>query len=211
MRKSAVALAGLLFASVPLQPAGAWMHAGGWGAGGGHWGAVGGAGQGWHAGGVTGGGRTWGASGNAYGWHGSGSGGWHAAGDYHNWAAVGPNDHWATGSRYYGGGGSWAAVHPPAVVNHYYGGSGCGNCGGWNSGPSPAGAAAVGAVAGLAAGAAIGAAAARHYSMGAVYPVLPAGCAYSPYGGATYYSCNGAWFQPAYGANGTYYTVVPAP
>ena len=40
---------------------------------------------------------------------------------------------------------------------------------------------------------------------------VAAGCAYNPYRGATYYTCNGAWFQPAYGANGMYYTVVPVP
>ena len=63
-------------------------------------------------------------------------------------------------------------MYSPAVVNHYYGGAGCGNCGGW-SGASVAGAAAVGA--------AIGAVAARSYAVGTVYPVLPAGCAYRPY------------------------------
>ena len=59
------------------------------------------------------------------------------------------------------------------------------------------------------AGVAAGAAAA--YPMGAVYPALPAGCAYNPYGSAAYYTCGGAWFKPAYGANGVYYSVVPAP
>ena len=29
--------------------------------------------------------------------------------------------------------------------------------------------------------------------------------------GATYYLNGNTWFQPAYGANGVYYTVVPAP
>ena len=61
-------------------------------------------------------------------------------------------------------------------------------------------------------GAAFGAAAvARSYDLGTVYPVLPPGCAYSPVGAAAYYSCNGAWFLPAYGANGMYHRVVPAP
>ena len=45
----------------------------------------------------------------------------------------------------------------------------------------------------------------------AVYSALPAGCAYSPYGSLTYYHCYGSWFRPYYGANGTYYDVVPAP
>lgn len=209
IRKSLV-VAGLLAATVPIQPASAWMHAGGWERFGGHWGAVGAPGEGWRAGGVSGTGHAWGASGNAYGWRGASTGGWRAAGDYHNWAAVGPNDHWATGSRYYGGANAWHGVYSPAVVNHYYGGAGCWNCGGW-SGASPAGAAVAGAAVGLAAGTAIGAAAARNYAVGTVYPVLPAGCANNPYRGATYYTCNGAWFQPAYGANGMYYTVVPAP
>jgi hypothetical protein len=41
---------------------------------------------------------------------------------------------------------------------------------------------------------------------------VPAGgCAYTPYGGVTYYSCYGSWFRPYYGADGTYYDVVAAP
>jgi hypothetical protein len=190
------------------EPASAWMHAGGWGATGGHWGAVGGAGDGWHAQGTTGGGRSWSANGNRYGWHGSGSNGGQAGGNYHSWGATGANGGWATGSRYYGG-SSWSAYHSPAVVNHYYGAAGCYSCGGWgsSSGISPGGAAAVG----LVAGAAIGAAVASRYTIGTVYPALPDGCAYTPYGGAVYYTCNGVWFAPAYGANGTYYNVVPAP
>jgi hypothetical protein len=47
--------------------------------------------------------------------------------------------------------------------------------------------------------------------MGDVYPVLPAGCAYSPYNGGAYYNCGGTWFSPYYGANGMYYRVVPVP
>src|SRR5271169_326058 len=30
-------------------------------------------------------------------------------------------------------------------------------------------------------------------------------------GGGTYYLCGNTWFSPAYGANGVYYHVVPAP
>ncbi len=30
-------------------------------------------------------------------------------------------------------------------------------------------------------------------------------------GGTTYYLAGNTWFQPAYGANGVYYRVVPAP
>ena len=107
---------------------------------------------------------------------------------------------------------AWHGVYSPAVVNHYYGGAGCWNCGGW-SGASPAG------VSGGRSGRRASRRAPRSVRRrprkimrsGTVYPVLPAGCAYNPYRGATYYTCNGAWFQPAYGANGMYYTVVPVP
>ena len=133
-------------------------------------------------------------------------------------------------NTYYGG--TYPAYHPPVVVNNY--GSGCYNCGGW----STAGAAAAGAVVGVAAGAAIanannaaatsnaynagvvaGATAAQPvavpvstaFAMGAVYAALPAGCARPTVHGSTYYLCGNTWFQPAYGANGVYYRVVPAP
>jgi hypothetical protein len=113
-------------------------------------------------------------------------------------------------------------VHAPTVVNNYS--TGCYNCGGWSSG----GAAVAAGVTGLAVGAAIGATAAAAatprpvyvapapyvpapYVMGDVYPVLPAGCAYSPYNGGAYYNCGGTWFSPYYGANGMYYRVVPVP
>jgi hypothetical protein len=220
MRKAFLLVAGLLLAGLSLQPASAWFHGGGWGgvgmhegAFGGHWGAVGGAGH-WGAGGVTPSGHAWGATGNGYGWHGASTGGYHAAGNYNGWAAVGPNGHWATGSRYYGGAYGGAYVHSPAVVNGYYGGVGCWACGGWGT----AAGVAAGAVAGAAvtsaavAGAAAGATAASgYYPVGAVYSALPPGCAYTPYGGLTYYSCYGSWFRPYYGANGTYYHVVGAP
>lgn len=113
----------------------------------------------------------------------------------------------------YGGYG----YHPPVAVPYY--GGGCYGC-----------AAAAGAVAGLATGAVVGAAAASAananatanaysagvaagsaYPMGMQYAALPAGCAMTPVGGATYYTCGGAWFLPSYGANGVYYRVVPAP
>jgi hypothetical protein len=47
--------------------------------------------------------------------------------------------------------------------------------------------------------------------MGAVYATLPAGCISPKVSGGTYYLCGNTWFQPAYGANGVYYRVVPAP
>jgi hypothetical protein len=101
------------------------------------------------------------------------------------------------------------------VVNHYYG-SGCYDCGGWNT----AGAAAVGLAAGTALGAAgasaasanaysAGVAAGGGYTMGGIYPTLPAGCVFRPMLGV--YGCGGTFLKPAYGANGVYYRVVPGP
>jgi hypothetical protein len=124
-------------------------------------------------------------------------------------------------TAYYGG--TYAAYHPPTTV-HYYGSS-CSNCGGW----STAGAAAAGAAVGMAAGAAVASAntaaatssayAAGYsagatttaYALDALYATLPAGCAISPVASTTYYHCGTTWFQPAYGANGIYYRVVPTP
>jgi hypothetical protein len=108
------------------------------------------------------------------------------------------------------------------VVNHYYG-TGCYNCGGWNTGAAWA-AGAAGLAAGTAIGAATaGAASANAYAAGVagaarpayvmndIYPTLPAGCIYSPMSGLAYYRCGGTWFSPYYGANGMYYRVVPIP
>jgi hypothetical protein len=61
------------------------------------------------------------------------------------------------------------------------------------------------------AGVAAGSAAATTYVMGATYPTLPAGCVMPKVHGTTYYLCGNTWFQPAYGANGGYYRVVPTP
>ncbi len=47
--------------------------------------------------------------------------------------------------------------------------------------------------------------------MGAIYAALPAGCISPKVPSGTYYLCGNTWFQPAYGANGVYYRVVPAP
>jgi hypothetical protein len=123
------------------------------------------------------------------------------------------NGQYAYGTRYGGGSGTYygggGAVHPPAVVNSYYG-AGCYNCGGWSGG-----AVAAAGVAGVAAGAAIGAAAAANarsaYVIGDTYAMLPAGCILISSGPAPAYSCSGTWFTPYYGANGTYYRVTPAP
>lgn len=129
-------------------------------------------------------------------------------------------------------GAAYPAYHPPVTVNNY--GSGCYNCGGW----STAGAAAAGVAVGVAAGAAIAsvnnaAVASNAYNagyvagattappppapvrtsfeMGAIYAVLPAGCISPRVQSGTYYLCGNTWFQPAYGANGVYYRVVPSP
>jgi hypothetical protein len=49
------------------------------------------------------------------------------------------------------------------------------------------------------------------YVMGANYAMLPSGCATPDVGGKTYFLCGNTWFQPSFGANGVYYTVVPTP
>ncbi len=49
------------------------------------------------------------------------------------------------------------------------------------------------------------------WPVGATYGYLPAGCSYNYIVGQVYYSCGAGWLQPAYGANGLYYRVVPAP
>lgn len=135
------------------------------------------------------------------------------------------------GGYFNGPTGTWnGSVGQPAVVNHYYG-NGCYSCGGW---AAPAGAASTGGSTKLALGTALGAGAlnsetadsaantdgpanahaagsARPYPINAKYATLPAGCAYHPVGGMTYYICNGSWLSPAYGANGIYYRVVAMP
>ncbi len=49
------------------------------------------------------------------------------------------------------------------------------------------------------------------YSTGVNYASAAAGAMTINKNGATYYLSGNTWFQPAYGANGVYYTVVPAP
>ncbi len=111
-----------------------------------------------------------------------------------------------------GYGYGYPAYHPPVAVP-YYSASGCLGC-------AVAAGAVVGATAGaLAASASANTAAAYSsgyaagsaagYAMGVNYAALPTGCAYQP--GPNEYLCGGSWFRPAYGANGLYYTVVPAP
>jgi len=139
-------------------------------------------------------------------------------------------------STYYGGAYAYPAYHPPTTVNYY--GSSCYNCGGWSTAGAAAAGVAVGMVAGAAvasasasanttaaynAGVAAGAASkpttviinnptpSTTFSTGAVYAVLPAGATVVNQAGSTYYVSGNTWFQPAYGANGVYYTVVPTP
>jgi hypothetical protein len=71
--------------------------------------------------------------------------------------------------------------------------------GGWSDHPVAAGVA-VGAVAGVTAAAVSGA----YYS-------LPPGCPPYPYGGYTYYSCGGAYYQPQYEGDTVTYVTVPDP
>jgi hypothetical protein len=49
------------------------------------------------------------------------------------------------------------------------------------------------------------------YTTGVKYAALPAGSMTINKSGTTYYLSGNTWFQPAYGANGIYYEVVPAP
>lgn len=119
-------------------------------------------------------------------------------------------------------GGQWAH-HDPVVIHNTYvsrGGGGCIGCG--------AGAV---AVAGLVGGAIIGAAIVSNaqprtvvvqqapttvvvqggYPPGTEMAALPGGCASMNVNGVNYYQCGPTWFQPFFGGNGVYYTVVPAP
>jgi hypothetical protein len=108
----------------------------------------------------------------------------------------------------YAGYPGYPAYHPPVAVPYYS--QGCYGC-----------AAAAGAVAGAAVGVAVGAAAASAnaapayaapaYAMGTNYATLPPGSTPVSQGGTTYYVNGSIWFLPAYGANGVYYRVVPAP
>jgi hypothetical protein len=144
---------------------------------------------------------------------------------------TGANGNTAYHSPYYAQ--PYPGYHPPTTVNYY--GSGCYNC------MSEGAAALTGAAVGLAAGAAVAGSeeaaanantanaynagytagtaneaaattASTSFVMGNVYAQLPANCITPAVaGGATYFLCGNTWFQPASGANGVYYRVVPAP
>ena len=183
MRRRAFAIAGAVALALPGAAFG-WSHSGAYGT-------------------ASGGGGSWSASGYRGGTASGGGGSWQATGAYGTSAY---------GHAYYGGtyyGGTYSTYHPPTVVNSYYG-SGCYDCGGWNT----AGAAAVGGFLGARLAqirAEQAAPAAPVYVMGGIYPTLPSGCTQSSQGGGSLYDCNGTWFSAAFGANGVYYRVVPAP
>ena len=46
---------------------------------------------------------------------------------------------------------------------------------------------------------------------GGIYTTLPPNCAYQAVGTTNYFNCGSMWLTAAYGANGLYYKVVPAP
>lgn len=142
--------------------------------------------------GYHGGGFVRGPHGGTAAWHRAGWGGaWHGAA-WHGWG-------------YHG-----------ATVYH----GGCWGCAG------AAGAAVAAGAVGLAAGAAIGSAAAAASTptvvvQQPVYVVspaigthvvsLPSNCASTVVIGVTYYNCGGVYYQPRFGSNGVYYTVVQNP
>ena len=47
--------------------------------------------------------------------------------------------------------------------------------------------------------------------MGAYYNALPPACTKIITNGATYYTCNGYYYQPVYQGNSVQYMVVPQP
>lgn len=74
-----------------------------------------------------------------------------------------------------------------------------GGWGGWNDYP-------------VGAGLAIGTAAAvTAAAWGSAYYHLPTGCAPYPYGGYSYYSCGGAYYEPRYEGDTVVYVTVPDP
>jgi len=123
-----------------------------------------------------------------------------------------------TTSHSYSGGttysGTYYGYHPPTTGGYY----GCYDCAHW-------GAAAAGVVVGASVASANSSAAASNayaagysagsaataYAMGETVVALPSGCKNSTVGSSVYYVCGSTWFSPAYGANGVYYRVVPAP
>ena len=186
----------------------------------------------WHANGAaggtaSGGDGSWHANSAAGGTASGGEGTWHATAADGAQAAGGyahPTDVYAPAPYPHTYGGTYyAGYHPPTTVDYY--GNSCNNCGGWSGGAV----AAAGAL-GLATGAAVGASEASAnaaagetgaYAAGVaageaaapprIYTSLPGNCTYQAAGAGNYFNCGGMWLSPAYGANGLYYKVVPAP
>ncbi len=179
------------------------------------------------------------ASGSDGSWQGTGAEGGTASGRDGAWEAQGENGATAAGYHADGygttayrapayGGAAYQSVpygtayyHPPTGV---VASSGCYYCGGVN----PVAAAATG----VAIGEGVGAVAAEDADdnefgagfnagmvasgpptmpLGQTYASLPPGCSLQTFSQSTYYLCGNSWLQPAYGANGVYYTVVTPP
>ena len=141
-------------------------------------------------------------------WHHAGYGGGGFGGAYH--AGYGGVTHVGYGGAYHAGYGGGAYYHPA------YAAGGCWGCG--------AGAVAAAGVVGLAAGAAIGSAASSPTvvvqqpvyvaspAIGSEVFALPSGgCSSVNANGVHYYNCGSGYYQPHFGSNGVYYTVVPSP
>ena len=122
--------------------------------------------------------------------------------------------HVGYGGAYHAGYGGGAYYHPTYAA---------GGCWGCTTGYSGGAVAAAGAV-GLMAGAAIGSAAASPtvvmqqpvYVSGPaigteVFALPGGGCSSVNANGITYYNCGSAYYQPHFGSNGVYYTVVANP
>jgi hypothetical protein len=239
MRANVVMATALLVVALRPEPAYAWASANRWGGSTSHtWGATshtnawGGSSS--HAYGVGtehtnayGGSsaHAWGGGtehtnaygGSTYGAYGAGATHTYASGAtayhppaYGGYSAYHPPAYGYAGYHPAGYGYGYPAYHPPVAVP-YYSASGCLGC-------AVAAGAVVGATVGAVAASANTAAAyssgyaagsVAGYSMGVNYAALPTGCAYQA--GPNEYLCGGSWFRPAYGANGLYYTVVPAP
>ena len=191
------------------------MQAGAWG---------GFRGGGFHAG--AGGFTTW----HHAGWGGGGFGGAYHAG-YGGLTHVGYGGvtHADYGGAYHAGYGGGAYYHPayPAAPMPVAGHPPppAGGCWGCVSGYGAGAVAAAGAV-GLAAGAAIGSAVADDSSptvvvqqpvvvsgpaIGTEVVALPGDCSSAFANDTTYYNCGSTYYQPHFGSNGVYYTVVAKP
>jgi hypothetical protein len=163
----------------------------------------GGFGGGFHAG--AGGFTSW----HHAGWGGGGFGGaYHAGYGGVTHVGYGGVTHVGYGDAYHAGYGGGAYYHPAYAA---------GGCWGCASGYS-AGAVAAAGVVGLAAGAAIGSAAVQQPvyvtgpALGSEVFALPgSGCTSVFTNGTRYYNCGSAYYQPHFGSNGVYYTVVANP